>query len=667
MPPDRPRHERGATLCSNTCHPREAPWSARNAVTGKALLTVAGAGDATVLFWVDPRQRLRVSPATADGIATSPDGIEVAGGVRSYAARCNRERCLTLTFQGTPSPAATLITPSGEPVTKSFALPPVSLAGADDGGFLLAGGLIDFHAIRLDNRGRQTFDTIVQFGPPPGAVTADFDGARYSLAWSGASSAGPAGGNYAASLTLAGELGLPRQILVLDPATTSSSSGRLVWNGREHLYAYALADTSIPLPELLQPTTLHLLRLDRNLEPIGQSQALPAAASGSSVIVDFAVNRGLAYLGWNESFGFFGAQNVMRGARIDGNGAIALSTGLAVAPLSQRPEAIASADDVTVALYSELDTNLEIDRFHLDGQLRFVRVTRGGTILDAEPRLMSAAMQTGRVAASANGSDVLVVWSEDPFAGRPLQAAIVHTGDGSFDRLSIPIVDSTYGLAVAANGSNWLVADGPQFVIVSRTGLVLNPTPVRYATSPPYSISVASDGDRYLLAWEDDTSARQRGMGPARIALVDSDGSVTSTDTILEPNAYSVSAVFTGRDYLVASTTLKSTRVTRVSTSGVAGPIATIAATIPSHLTVFGTGALATFDRGNELAALRLTADPSLIDATSFTIPFRHLTSTATRTIIGLGVVPIDAETNAVVLQELTSSQPALRRPFGHP
>jgi hypothetical protein len=167
---------------------------------------------------------------------------------------------------------------------------------------------------------------------------------------------------------------------------------------------------------------------------------------------------------------------------------------------------------------------------------------------------------------------VLAVWRSFPSGDGTLQAAILHGGDGSVERLRLPRVDRFSGLDVATNGRTWLVAAGPFLIAVSRTGLVLNPAPVRFvADRLPQSVSLASDGDRFLLAWEDDADARQQGSGPARIALVDGDGSLLFTGRIVAPAAYAVSAAFTGREYLVASTDLASTRITPVAVDGAAG------------------------------------------------------------------------------------------------
>ncbi|MCU1350682.1 MAG: hypothetical protein JWO56_3712 [Acidobacteria bacterium] len=636
---------------------------------------VRTAGDRSLLFWLDSQANVRVSPAAADGTAVDSTGALLASRAFLFRAECNGSRCLVQSWGGPldgPSDG-TIINPAGEVVSRVS--PPVGLAvrAADPQGFLFLDETADFHAVRLDDSGRQTFDAIVQFGKHDTWSTADFDGQQYSLIWSNADSTTLDTATYAAHLGLDGSVSSPRKIADLDHLDGQNfyrSGGDVAWNGQEHVYIRLLEGYPPAIPEFAPSVRLSVLLLDRNLIPIGSPQPLSTQADViTSRTTGLAVNRGTTYVGWNEGFGYFAQDNSMHGATIDAAGTIGSRSAIAVGPLTQNPEAVATTAEVTVAIYSELDANLLTQIYPPSHQLRFVRVTRGGTILDAEPRLLTESAQFGRVVASALGSDVLVVWNSTPYEpGSRLQAAIVHTVDGSVDRFDLSLPDTSYGLAVATNGSGWLVANGPNLAAVSRTGLVLNPTPVRYTSSFPGSVSLASDGNRYLVAWEDDTPARQRGTGPARMALVNGDGSLVFTDRVLDPVAYSVSVLFTGRDYLFVSTDLKATRLTRVSRDGTPGPsVPVTSSTRLPQLLSFAMGALLAFPNGNELSAIRLSADGAPIDSKPFMLPFSIATTTATGTLLGLRTLPADLTKNVAALQELTWSQTSIRRALSHP
>jgi hypothetical protein len=267
-------------------------------------------------------------------------------------------------------------------------------------------------------------------------------------------------------------------------------------------------------------------------------------------------------------------------------------------------------------------------------------------------------------------SEVLVVWKREPNGfdaspTTPLQAAILHTASGTFERFTLPLAETFYGLAVATNGSSWLVADGPSFVAISRAGVVLTPVPVRYTSYFPGSISIASDGTRYLLAWEDESDPQRRGVGPARFTVVNGDGTIAVPEQAVHPKASSVAATFTGPDYLVASTDLQQVRVSRVSTAGSVLSTGVIATLKDAPLLApLGTGALLMSQTFSAVRAVRLSAEGALVDAQPFALPFlpNVFTTTPRRTILNLRTSGASA-----AVQELSWSTPNLRRSVSHP
>src|SRR5205814_5778158 len=144
-------------------------------------------------------------------------------------------------------------------------------------------------------------------------------------------------------------------------------------------------------------------RLGRDLASLAPAVQVTTAEEGNYVST-VAVNGRATYIGWNESLRG-GYSFVMHGALLDAQGNVAARDVLSVGPLAQVPAALASSGDQYLALWTETDYNA--DRM----QLRFARVTRGGTILDGI-RFAGDAPAIGSVAAAALQSDWLVVWNQ---------------------------------------------------------------------------------------------------------------------------------------------------------------------------------------------------------------------------------------------------------------
>ncbi|HWS70808.1 MAG TPA: hypothetical protein VN605_01780, partial [Thermoanaerobaculia bacterium] len=543
----------------------------------------------------------------------------------------NAERCLVITYAAQNEALAMLLSPSGQTL-QQVPVPRLSIAGTDDHGFLLTGVTKDFHALRIDNGGGVTFDTIVQHGDIP-VSSADFDGEQYSLIWS---NHGEDRSIYAMHITLAGVVEPPRRLRDDAPF---GSEGVVVWNGREHVYAYTVSGFGNVIPEIAPETTPYLQFLDRDLAPIGAPRELQHTKAGTNFGFQTAVNGGAAYLAWQEGFGFFAALSTIHGALVAADRSVVRTGGFHAEPLPQFPQAIAATADTTVAVWSDADLNRLDPLDFAVGPLWFTRFTRSGVSLDAQPRLLAEFAVS--VAASTIGSDVLVVWHRGRETPQPMEAAIVHTADGTFDHYSLPLTDFAGILAVATNGNSWLIVAGRSLLAISRTGMPLTPAAVRYRNLTPSSIALASDGSRYLLTWEDDTEQHLQGSGPARFAIINGDGTIAVPEQTVHPTAFSVAATFTGREYLVASTDPQTTRVSRVSTSGEVLATSTVPVSGDPRLELLGNGVLLTSRRGTAVVGARLTAEGTVVDAQPFVLPFvPNVTArTPQRTIVNLRTI----------------------------
>ncbi len=145
------------------------------------------------------------------------------------------------------------------------------------------------------------------------------------------------------------------------------------------------------------------------------------------------------------------------------------------------------------------------------------RVTGGGVVLDP----MGLPVTTGKVQLSpssvaSDGANYLVVWSQgawgasDIYASRVSASGVIEDVDG----IAVSTAsDDQYSPSVASNGSGYLVAwqdsrgglSGIYAARVSLQGVVADASGVLVAqdNGPREDPSVASNGESYLVAWED--------------------------------------------------------------------------------------------------------------------------------------------------------------------
>src|SRR4051794_16983830 len=151
------------------------------------------------------------------------------------------------------------------------------------------------------------------------------------------------------------------------------------------------------------------------------------------------------------------------------------------------------------------------------------RVSPSGAVLDRPAVVIGATAneETGPRVAS-DGTDFLVVWTEQVSEDEDIFGARVSPGGSVLDRPAIAIsTDSNIQLApdVASDGNDFLVVwqggspDDPghrhiRGARVSRAGVVLDSagTAVSTATGSQSTPAVAFDGTRYLVVWQDGRS-----------------------------------------------------------------------------------------------------------------------------------------------------------------
>ncbi|MBN8232741.1 cadherin-like domain-containing protein [Corallococcus macrosporus] len=196
------------------------------------------------------------------------------------------------------------------------------------------------------------------------------------------------------------------------------------------------------------------------------------------------------------------------------------------------------------------------------------RVTGAGAVLEpAGFTLATSAVTRGRPAVASNGTDYFVAWEDSPDSqeGRVLGARVTRTGT-VLDAQALPLAAGAPGLrapAVASNGTDYLVAwreqgaDPENRLLgtrVTSAGTVLDGP--GFELSPPGALPsapvIASDGEGYLVVWSVDRSGQDVLLG----TRVTSAGGVVdggALDLFAAPGEHTEPAVaFNGTDYFVA-------------------------------------------------------------------------------------------------------------------
>ena len=650
-----------------------------NATARGLGFTLTTIGSRAVVFW-SAGGTMRFSPAASDALQL-PGGVAIAAAAQILGARCNATHCLVRYYDPSLVSRAAIVGLDGAVIATDLRVTG-NLAGVDDGGFLLfsstgagtAAAPFETHLVRIDNAGRQTFDTpgdpaagwIVALAPP-GSST-------YAVVWSRSNYPDSTATIYAAPLTLDGQLGERRTIV----ESGAGSPSAIVWNGGEFLLAFSVAHFRGVIPEATQPADLLVQRLSPSLAPLGGPVQASTSPEGN-YLAGLAANGGAYYVGWNE-FANGGFVPVARGAVLDERANVLAREAFAVARLPQTPLALAVEGDRAVAVWTERDVDRGIAR------LLYARATRDGLPIDRQPFLFAEAHDFALAAASAIESDVLVAWTQDFNADEEssrVRAAIVHTADGSYDEVTLPETfhgsfDAVVPIAVASNGESWLLAVGQRYVRISRAGVVLNPEPVVFAPMTPNYLSAASDGAGFLLVWNRDPRYPACvDCGGLRFASIDAAGMIVKPEQRLATNPLDrkPSVGFNGHDYLVVSADHENVWFRRFDRSGTLLSTDTIeqrhqdgAFTTVVRL---GTGWFAAWwEWDGARQGVRIAADGTIAGEPVALPPIAALASTGSSTALALTTQRIDVPPYgtgiAATLQELTSESVPRRRAAGY-
>jgi hypothetical protein len=218
---------------------------------------------------------------------------------------------------------------------------------------------------------------------------------------------------------------------------------------------------------------------------------------------------------------------------------------------------------------------LRVRRFAYDG-------TPLGEPVDVANGVFSSAM-------AARGDDVLLAW----FGGKT-GAAIVHAG-GGVQNVSLP--DLSGPPAVAAGRDGWMIVAGEQGSVTAvRVDANGNASPARALVPLNADVAVASDGDRYLVAWSTDM-----GVGTTtcnfvpcgtRAELLDATGGTLASGIPISGRIHTPSLAFAGGEYL-----LSGSASVRLNRDGM--PIGDVALPYVAHLAAFGDAVLAAWQESN--------------------------------------------------------------------
>lgn len=640
----------------------------------RTFLQVEATAAGPRLFWLDGARNVRFSRTAADGSATDAAGIVVAAATNEFDAGCNESHCLVQSWQHSFDDAslATIVTADGA-IAATRTLPPsfALTGGVDPEGFLIAGNDRGLHVLHIDNDGTpRHFDAVVQSGRNVASRVADFDGEQYALVWSNADEQAADYGTYAARISRNGTVSTPVKIADFGRASSEPRDAALAWNGRTHVYVRREPAGASRLPDFLPPTMLSAQSFDRDFRPVTPPQPLNSAVGAMEVAVAPALLGDVVFVGWAELSGTLGELSVMRGARVEPDGAVHRADPLFRLPTPQIPEALALAGGRTLAVFSEKDTDATRRYYpRADAVLRFLRLTASGTVLDATPIVLSPSFDADLgVAAAALGDEVLVVWNRGPEPDDRLEAAIVHMADGTLERIPLPLQARDASFAAAASANAWLVTAGGSFVVLSRTGLLVTPQPVQYTTARTAGPTAASDGSGFLVAAAEYAPLQQRGEGPTRMTLVGAGGAIAVPEQTLAPAAYAVAATFVAGRYLVASAARSGSSIQfdRVSADGAI--TARNVTAVPSfflgdlQLVPLGSGVLLANNGYN----LWFPANGLLPSGGWFPFGFPGaIAATPRHTALGLRTVAGDGMTFPLVLQELITSD--FRRGAAHP
>jgi hypothetical protein len=453
--------------------------------------------------------------------------------------QCNAKACLATTeheilflhLDGTISARTTYIPqPGSGPILAS-----------DPEGFLLVSSYRTVQ--RVGNDGVITFTTTT-----PGLLnpTADFDGTRYAMAWEERDASGPGSTLRAASVSLDGKVGAPATLAALPVRTFGRIA--LAYGAGRHLLVYGQPDSPPYAPNDVPRTRLRALRLDGALQTIDAKPLSVDETTWADLDVA-ATARGNEFLvAWTHAAS--GSEGDPEAAVIDAGGKVGprmlLSRGIA----QQYASSVATVSGALLAGY------VESPREEGTSTLRVRRFAAGGTAI-GEP--IDVAKNSFLSSMTTRGDDVLLGY----LAGFINANAAIVRADGSLQRVDLPYLQFRPSVAASRNG--WMfVAQGSNDSLVAvridPNGNASSPEAIAQIPSGNVQAwAVASDGDRFLVAWASSDGAYTRlcSLQPCgtRVTLLDATGGVLKSNIPISAKSDLTEATFAGGEYFVATTT----------------------------------------------------------------------------------------------------------------
>ncbi|MEA2329759.1 MAG: hypothetical protein QOE68_4718, partial [Thermoanaerobaculia bacterium] len=166
------------------------------------------------------------------------------------------------------------------------------------------------------------------------------------------------------------------------------------------------------------------------------------------------------------------------------------------------------ADGAIIAVWSENNAITRRDEIHIGG------IDASGARLP-DRTIAPDANDQNTPHLALGGNRALVIWNENTVGTRPLMGSVVDTASG-FASVPVVIGASILDAAVAYNGTEWLVASGPQFSIVDPAGRIVQQGSVDDGAVAIDLQSVAAIGGGFVLAWSE-TSGQNRRIRTSRI------------------------------------------------------------------------------------------------------------------------------------------------------
>jgi len=341
---------------------------------------------------------------------------------------------------------------TGAPVEAARSLGglPGGAAVATDGKSVLVLSGLRFLRVRLS-------DGAVLDAPTPfasgdhGFTTAAFDGTNYVVVWDAL------GSLRSSRITPAG--------VVIDPPDASVPGGLLVCPNRYAQSPRLLVTGTLAVLLWIQSDTLYASRLDTTTGVL--LDAPPSGACGVSLGLTYEYYQSSFYDAVISDQALFVVLN-STGARFNPAGMTPLGSTQVVGAINDSTDKVAVASNGSDFLVAWT----EFRRTRLNGSLFAMRIAADGTLLDSEAIRLDESNQVGLsvAAASANG-DYLVGWTRTAGRENVLCATRIRGNDG-------------------------VTLDGTP----STCGALIDETSNQSSFG---NVSVASDGEQYLLAWSE--------------------------------------------------------------------------------------------------------------------------------------------------------------------